>query len=102
MLRNLAVMTRRRALLLGFALSGTATAAVPEQPAVTWNPHPLFVGAPVLIRTTAYSGSATWLDKQIDFRKDTDNTFSALAGVGLDRAPGTYPLVFDGQTVEVA
>jgi len=95
-------MIRRRALLLGFAMSGTATAAVPDQPAVTWNPHPLFVGAPVLFRTTAYSGSATWLDKQIEFRKDTDDTFSALAGVGLDRAPGTYPLVFNGQTVEVA
>ena len=27
---------------------------------------------------------------------------SALAGVGLDRAPGTYPLVFNGQTIEVA
>jgi murein DD-endopeptidase MepM/ murein hydrolase activator NlpD len=59
------------------------------------------VGAPVLFRTSA-SGSATRLDKRIEFRPDGDDTFSALAGVGLDRAPGKYLLAFDGPTVEVA
>jgi murein DD-endopeptidase MepM/ murein hydrolase activator NlpD len=72
-----------------------------DRPVVTWTPLLPFVGAPILFRAKAYSGSATWLDKKIEFRQDSDDTSSALAGVGLDRAPGTYPLVLDGQTVEV-
>jgi murein DD-endopeptidase MepM/ murein hydrolase activator NlpD len=96
--RNPAAMTRRRALLLTLAMPAAAS----DRTAVTWTPVPAFVGAPILFRARAYSGPATWLDKAIEFRQDTGDTFSALAGVGLDRAPGTYPLVFDGQTVEVA
>jgi len=96
-----AAMTRRRALLLAFATPAAAQSAAAAPPLVDWTPLPLFVGAPVLFKTTASSGSATWLDKKIEFRPDGDNSFSALAGVGLDRAPGRYPLVFDGQTIEV-
>jgi murein DD-endopeptidase MepM/ murein hydrolase activator NlpD len=60
------------------------------------------VGAPILFRTTASAGSATWLDKNIEFRPAGDGSFSALAGVGLDRAPGSYPLRFGGQAIEIA
>jgi hypothetical protein len=62
----------------------------------------VFVGAPILFKTTASSGSATWLDKRIEFRPAGDGAFSALAGVGLDRAPGNYALVFNGHIIEVA
>jgi murein DD-endopeptidase MepM/ murein hydrolase activator NlpD len=69
---------------------------------VDWTPVHVFVGAPILFKTRASSGSATWLDREIEFRPAGDGSFSALAGVGLDRAPGSYPLVFEGQTIEVA
>jgi murein DD-endopeptidase MepM/ murein hydrolase activator NlpD len=99
---NPAAITRRRALLVTLAMPAAAETAAPDRPVVNWTPLPVFVGAPVLFRTTAFSGSATWLDRKIEFRPDSGDTFSALAGVGLDRAPGTYPLVIDGQTVVVA
>lgn len=96
-------MTRRRALLLALAAPGAAKAAAPNRPAlIDWTPLPVFVGAPILFKTTAGAGSATWLDTNIEFRPAGDGSFSALAGVGLDRAPGSYPLVFNGQTIEVA
>src|SRR5436190_2125802 len=92
-----ATMTRRRVLLLGLATPAAADAAAPDHPLVDRTPLPVFVGAPVLFKTTASSGSATWLDKKIEFRPAGDGSFSALAGVGLDRAPGRYPLVFNDQ-----
>jgi murein DD-endopeptidase MepM/ murein hydrolase activator NlpD len=95
-------MTRRRLLLLALATPAAAEAAAPDHPLVDWTPIPLFVGAPVLFKTKASSGSATWLDKAIEFRPAGDGSFSALAGVGLDRAPGSYPLVLNGQTIRVA
>src|SRR5436190_2165401 len=95
-------MIRRRGLVLALATPAAAEAAAPDRPLVNWTPLPVFVGAPVLFKTTASSGSATWLDKKIEFRPAGDDSFSALAGVGLDRGPGSYPLVFNGQTIEVA
>jgi murein DD-endopeptidase MepM/ murein hydrolase activator NlpD len=95
-------MTRRRALLVTLAAPAALETAASDRPLVTWTPLAVFVGAPVLFRATTYSGPATWLEKTIEFRPDSERPFSALAGVGLDRAPGAYPLVFDGQTVEVA
>jgi murein DD-endopeptidase MepM/ murein hydrolase activator NlpD len=94
---NSRCMSRRHALLLTLA----APAVAQTVPVVSWTPLPVFVGAPILFKATGYSGSATWLDKKIEFRPDSGDAFSALAGVGLDRAPGRYPLVLDGQTVEV-
>ncbi|MEO8050384.1 MAG: hypothetical protein ABI833_08230, partial [Acidobacteriota bacterium] len=110
-------MTRRYALLL--SLSAPIAAQVcgsdqaPEgqlqsQPGFTgagphdlrWNPCPVFIGAPVLFKSKSFSGPATWLGKNIDFRPD-GNAFSALAGVNLNRAPGRYPLLFGRETVEV-
>jgi murein DD-endopeptidase MepM/ murein hydrolase activator NlpD len=76
-----------------------AVSALPDGP-VRWTPHPLFFGAPVLFRSKTYSGPATWLDKRIEFRPDEEG-FSALAGVGLTRTPGRYPLVFGGETLQV-
>jgi murein DD-endopeptidase MepM/ murein hydrolase activator NlpD len=67
---------------------------------LSWKPHPLFPGAPVLFRSPTFSGPAIWLDKRIEFRRDGD-AFSALAGVNLNRSPGRYPLVFGDQTVEI-
>src|SRR4051812_37566216 len=89
-------MTRRRALLLAL---GAPLAARGEAP-VLWSPHPVFNGAPILFRSKTYSGPATWLDKEIEFRADAEG-FSALAGVDLKRAPGRYPLVFGSETVEI-
>src|ERR1700694_3721680 len=61
-------MTRRRALLLALATPAAAKAATPDRPLlVDWTPLPVFVGAPILFKTTASSGSATWLDKNIEF-----------------------------------
>ena len=99
---NPAAMTRRRVLLVSLAVPAAAETAASDRPLVFWTPLAVFVGAPVLFRAKTYSGPGTWLEKKIEFRPDTEHTFSALAGVGLDRAPGAYPLVFDGQTVEVA
>lgn len=97
-----AAMTRRRVLLRALATPAAAEFAAADRPLVDWTPLPVFVGAPILFKTTASSGSATWLDKKIEFRPAGDGSFSALAGVGLDGAPGSYPLVFNGQTIEVA
>src|SRR5262245_6568706 len=95
-------MTRRGVLLGAIVTPAIAEAAGPDRPLVDWTPLPVFVGAPILFKTTASSGSATWLDKRIEFRPAGDGSFSALAGVGLDRAPGRYALVFNGQSIEVA
>lgn len=104
-------MTRRYAMLL--SLSAPLVAQVQNQsqrwpPAapvrdslVRWNPHPAFVGAPVLFRSKTYSGPATWLDRRIEFRPDGD-VYSALAGVSLNQEPGAYPLILGGEKVEVA
>jgi murein DD-endopeptidase MepM/ murein hydrolase activator NlpD len=78
-----------------------AEAAGPDRPLVEWTPLPLFVGAPVLFKTAASAGSAAWLDKKIEFRPAGAGSFSALAGVGLDHAPGSYPLAFNDQIIEV-
>ena len=92
-------MTRRHALLL--YLSGPVVAQVsPPESAVRWNPRPVFIGAPVLFRSKTSSGPATWLGRTIEFRSDGD-AFSVLAGVGLNQASGSYPLIFGAETVEV-
>jgi murein DD-endopeptidase MepM/ murein hydrolase activator NlpD len=108
-------MTRRFALLLSLSAPVVAqvrakrvqnqsqpppTAAPAQDSPVRWNPRPVFVGAPVLFKSKTYSGPATWLGRKIEFRPDGD-VFSALAGVSLNDAPGRYPLVFGGETVEV-
>jgi hypothetical protein len=98
-------MTRRQALLLSFGgpvaaqVSDSARArqgqtqgqrppaATARDSMVRWSPRPVFNGGPVLFESKSFSGSATWLDKNIEFRRDGDR-FSALAGVNLDRAPG--------------
>jgi murein DD-endopeptidase MepM/ murein hydrolase activator NlpD len=74
--------------------------ASPVTSPVTWMPQPVFIGAPVLFRSKTLSGPATWLDKTIEFRPEGDG-FSALAGVGLTRAPGRYALVVGTETIQV-
>ena len=99
-------MTRRYALLL--SLSGPVAAQTcgvdqmseGHDPPVRWNPCPAFVGGPILFQSKTFSGAASWLGKQIEFRPD-GAFFSALAGVDLDRVHGRYPLFVGGKTVEV-
>jgi hypothetical protein len=108
-------MTRRHALLLSLTAPTVAqvpaarvqkqrqsrSTALPAQDSpVRWNPCPVFVGAPVLFKSKTYSGPATWLGRRIEFRPDGD-VYSALAGVSLNETPGSYPLNFGGETVEV-
>src|SRR5262245_56608872 len=94
-------LTRRHALQLTLAVPAAAQTAATDVPVVRWTPVPLFVGAPVLFRSKESLGVATWLDKKIEFRPDGNGRFSALPGVGLDSAPGKYPLIWDGHTLEV-
>lgn len=106
-------MTRRQALL--YALNGipaarrlfAQSAALPTHvpthvptPDVRWNPYPVFNGAPVLFTSKTFSGTATWLDKKIEFRPDKDG-FSALAGVNLNRPAGRYRLSMGSETADV-
>ena len=108
-------MTRRYALLLSLSAPAVAqvrtkrvqnhsqphpTAAPAQGSPVQWNPHPVFIGAPVLFKSKTYSGPATWLGRRIEFRPDGD-VFSALAGVSLSQPPGSYPLIFGGERTEV-
>jgi len=103
-------MTRRDALLLSLSAPLAAqvratreshpTAASAQNSPVQWNPHPVFIGAPVLFTSKTFSGPAAWLGRRIDFRADGD-AFSALAGVSLDDAPGSYALTFGDQRAEV-
>jgi len=108
-------MTRRYALLMSLGAPIVAqvrakrvqnqgdahpTPAPAQVSPVRWNPRPVFVGAPVLFKSKAYSGPATWLGRTIEFRPDGD-VFSALAGVSLNQAPGSYPLTLGGERAEV-
>jgi len=108
-------MTRRYALLLSLSAPIVAqvrstlvekqsksrpTAAPALDSPVRWNPRPVFIGAPVLFKSKTYSGPATWLGRTIEFRPDGD-AFSALAGVSLNQSPGSYPMIFGGERVEV-
>ncbi len=98
-------MTRREALLYSIGLPAVAQtrAALPgaaEAGPVRWTPHPVFPGAPILFRSKTISGTATWLEKTIEFRRDGAG-FSALAGVDLDRKVGKYPLAFGDQHMDV-
>ena len=113
-------MTRRQALLLSLTGSVVAqvsdpvgapqgktqtqprpVAAHPQEALVRWNPHPVFNGAPVLFKSRSFSGPGYWLGKTIEFRPDGDS-FSALAGVNLNRAPGHYPLTLGHETFDIA
>jgi Peptidase family M23 len=108
-------MTRRHALLLSLSAPVVAqvratqvqkqsqsrpTAAPAQDSPAQWNPRPVFVGAPVLFTSKTFSGPATWLGRTIEFRPDGD-FFSALGGVSLNQAPGSYPLIFGGERAEV-
>jgi murein DD-endopeptidase MepM/ murein hydrolase activator NlpD len=108
-------MTRRHALLLSLSAPIVAqvgaprvqkqsqsrpTAAPTQDSRVQWNPRPVFVGAPVLFQSKTFSGPATWFGRRIQFRPDGDVS-SALAGVSLNQKPGSYPLIFGGETAEV-
>jgi murein DD-endopeptidase MepM/ murein hydrolase activator NlpD len=93
-------------LSLGVNVRGFAQPAKPSAAPIQWNPHPVFNGAPVLFKSKTFSGPATWLGKTIEFRpgsghQEDADSFSALAGVDLNRKPGLYPLLFGSEKVEV-
>jgi murein DD-endopeptidase MepM/ murein hydrolase activator NlpD len=77
-----------------------STTATPRDSSLQWRPCPVFNGAPILFKSKAFSGPATWLGKTIEFRPDGD-AFYALAGVNLNRAPGRYSLALGRESVEV-
>ena len=60
----------------------------------------MFNGSPVLFTSKTFSGTGMWLGKKVEFRRDGE-LFSALAGVNLNRVPGSYPLTFGDETVQV-
>jgi murein DD-endopeptidase MepM/ murein hydrolase activator NlpD len=97
-------MTRRHALLLSVSVPVIAQvrtrAEAPEDSPVHWNPRPVFNGAPVLFVSKTFSGPATWLGKNIEFRPDGDG-FSAIAGVNLNRTPGRYALMLGSEAIDV-
>ena len=76
------------------------TAASPRDALIRWNPRPAFNGSPILFESKSFSGSGDWLGKKIQFRPD-GASFSALAGVNLNRAPGHYPLAIGDETVDI-
>jgi murein DD-endopeptidase MepM/ murein hydrolase activator NlpD len=72
---------------------------------VTWEPAQPVNGSPVLFRVTAPAGlnavHGTWSDRQLSFRFDRGcGCWYAIAGVGLDAAPGKYPLRLQGGAAE--
>ena len=103
-------MTRRYAMLLSLSAPVVAQvcssnqlpeAAAPSRDSpLQWKPCPVFNGAPILFKSKAYSGPATWLGQKIEFRPDGD-AFYALAGVNMNRTPGRYPLDLGRESVEV-
>jgi murein DD-endopeptidase MepM/ murein hydrolase activator NlpD len=65
---------------------------------ISWSPQQLESGSPVFFRIEldqpADSLHGTWLDHPLVFtRAHQDNTWYALAGIDVEQAPGTYPLV---------
>jgi murein DD-endopeptidase MepM/ murein hydrolase activator NlpD len=110
-------MTRRAALLVSLGASAVSSVfsldQTPQKPTrkavhakssgdeqVQCKPDLPFNGAPILFKSKKFSGTATWLDKKIEFRRDGD-VFSALAGVNLNRSPGRYALTLDAHTIDV-
>jgi murein DD-endopeptidase MepM/ murein hydrolase activator NlpD len=64
---------------------------------VTWSPVHLQSGSPVLFKVELDKPTSTlqgkWLDHAITFTKAAQgNTWYALAGIGVQREPGTYAL----------
>jgi murein DD-endopeptidase MepM/ murein hydrolase activator NlpD len=65
---------------------------------IRWSPQQLESGSPVLFRIElnqpADSLHGTWLDHPLVFtRAHQVNTWYALAGIDVEQAPGTYPLM---------
>jgi murein DD-endopeptidase MepM/ murein hydrolase activator NlpD len=64
---------------------------------ITWSPQRLESGSPVLfqleVNQSADSLHGTWLNHPLVFnRAHQGNTWSVLAGIDVEQAPGTYPL----------
>ena len=82
--------------------------SAPSASAANWTvraqPTRLVNGGPVLFQVKPpqrlESLSGTWLGHQVSFSFDaTSKTWFALAGVGLETAPGTYAIELTGETV---
>lgn len=70
---------------------------------VHWQPERLINGAPIAFRvvspTRLESLSGKWFDHDVFFNYDAaSKSWSGIAGVSLETAPGTYPLTLKGTT----
>lgn len=88
--------------LLSFDISSEASQTAPRME-VTWEPAALVNGAPCLFRvapaTPLRSLSGTWLSHKVFFDFDSEkSSWFALAGVGVDQPPGSYPLQLEAVT----
>jgi murein DD-endopeptidase MepM/ murein hydrolase activator NlpD len=87
-----------------FAQAGAKPKARPVKSwNVIWQPTRLVNGVPVILRVKSpirlESLSGEWLGHEIAFAYNAKRgNWNALAGVGLETRPGTYPLVLKGST----
>jgi murein DD-endopeptidase MepM/ murein hydrolase activator NlpD len=103
---NQQIGSRVKLLFLGGGIALFAACGPSKAGAATWSvqaqPARLVNGAPVLfeVRTPARfeSLSGSWLGHQITFTfNSASKTWSALAGVTFETAPGSYPLELSGK-----
>jgi murein DD-endopeptidase MepM/ murein hydrolase activator NlpD len=88
-------------LFAGSLLAASAQAATPHW-TIRAQPRRPVNGGPVLFQVTTKTElvtlSGTWLGHTIPFTFDSrSKTWSALAGVGIETAPGSYPLELSGE-----
>ncbi len=88
---------------MALALAGNLSAATAAHWTVSKQPARLVNGSPVLFRVTTPTPvralSGKWLGHEIAFSFDAGRkSWFALAGVGLETKPGTYPLELHGET----
>ena len=90
-----------------FVFLATFFASIPLSQAATWTAHAeparLVNGGPVLFEVKSparlESLSGTWLGHEVSFSFDVaSKTWSALAGVPFETAPGSYSLELTGET----
>src|SRR5262249_23020311 len=86
-------------------VSASTKEKIPAAPSQTWSvrwqPAELVNGSPVFFQVKAparlKSLSGKWLEHNIVFNLDPKTkTWNALAGIGFDTKPGSYPLTLNG------
>jgi murein DD-endopeptidase MepM/ murein hydrolase activator NlpD len=90
-----------RAVAPAAAAKGGVSGASSKLWSVRWQPEQLVNGSPVFfqVKTPAHlqSLSGKWLEHDVVFSLDPKTkTWNALAGIGFDIKPGSYPLMLNG------